>query len=154
MKRASDSRFVRRAMPLVLAATLVIGAFVVDNVFATYYFYVNWEHLQDAADTAAMAGTNYLPTNRTLALKTAKQYAEMNGVSAKEIVASKVSPDLRSITISIKRKLPFYLTGAAIGLTARTIRVTGIARVSMLPGSHPIGRAVSASLVKSKVSGA
>ena len=128
MKRA-ESVFVRRATPLVLILLTLMGAFVIDNVCATYYFYVNWMRLQRAADTAVRAGLNYLPKDRELALRTMMHYAEINGVQRTEIVSADVAGDRLSLTIRLRRRLPFYLSGAALGLHNRSIKVSSTAWV-------------------------
>jgi hypothetical protein len=133
VKRASQSRFVRKATAILLAVTVLLGGIVIDNVCATYYFYVNWMRLQKAADVATEAGLNYLPKNDSLARTTTMRYAEMNGVKPGEIVSTVVSSDKLSITIRLKRSIPFYLSAAALGLHDRAIRVTGTARLHAKP---------------------
>lgn len=100
------------AARLLLLATLIGGGVIVDGAVSRYYFYSNWIRLQTAADAAAVAGSNYLPANPTRALAVAREYAELNGVRANEIVAERVSRNDREISLHVMRTVPFYLTGA------------------------------------------
>ncbi len=102
----------RIAARLLLLATLIGGGAIVDGAAARYYFYSNWIRLQTAADAAAVAGANYLPANPARALAVAREYAELNGVRASEIVAERVSRNDREISLRVTRTVPFYLAGA------------------------------------------
>ena len=110
-----------------LALTIFAGGLILDGVGAAVYYYVNWIELQKAADAAARAGSSYLPGNPGLALRTARTYVGLNGVTVHEIQFAQVSPDQRKITIRLARRLPFYLSGFAVGLRTRWIVATGTA---------------------------
>jgi hypothetical protein len=107
--RASESPVIRKATSALLALTLVAGAVIIDSVFAQFYFYSNWIRLENAADAAANAGAVFLPANPAMALKTAHEYASLNGVRPSEIVSATIAPDDSAITIRLKRAMPFYL---------------------------------------------
>jgi hypothetical protein len=113
--RASESPLIRKATSALLALTVVAGAVIIDGVFARFYFYSNWIRLKNAADSAATAGALYLPANPAKALKTAHEYASLNGVRPNEIVSATIALDASTITIQLKRAMPFYLSGAWIG---------------------------------------
>jgi hypothetical protein len=74
-----------------------------------------------------MAGSSYLPGDPALALSTARTYVRLNGVTPHEIQLAQVSADQRRITIRLARRLPFYLTGFAVGLRTRWVVATGTA---------------------------
>ena len=88
-------------------------------------FYVNWELMQKAADSAALAGANYLPFDSSSAQKSAVTFAENNGILANEIAGTQVSADQLSITVSLARTVPYYfarvlgMTDAAVNVAAR-----------------------------------
>jgi len=110
-----------------LVMTIFAGALILDGVGAAVYYYVNWIQLQKAADAAAKAGSSYLPGNPGLALSTARTYVRLNGVTPHEIQLAQVSADQRRITIRLARRLPFYLTGFAVGLRTRWVVATSTA---------------------------
>jgi hypothetical protein len=132
----------RRAVVVSLVIITLLGALIVDSLGAAVYYYVNWMRLQKAADAAAIAGANYLPQDPALAINTARTYVRLNGVSTGEIISAAISPDQHQITIKLMRRLPFYLTGVAIGFHNRRIVVTGKAAT---------GRAVKGMAVKGEV---
>jgi Flp pilus assembly protein TadG len=123
--RASDSKFIRRATAVTLITTILAGAFIIDGAFEQFYFYSNWIRLQTAADAGATAGSHYLPKNPAQALATARAYAQLNGVRPDEIVSAAVSSDDGAITLDLRRGVPFYLTGIALGLVDRWIKAEG-----------------------------
>jgi hypothetical protein len=110
-----------------LVMTIFAGALILDGVGAAVYYYVNWIQLQKAADAAAKAGSSYLPGNPVLALSTARTYVGLNGVTPPEIQLAQISADQRRITIRLARRLPFYLTGFAVGLRTRWVVATSTA---------------------------
>jgi hypothetical protein len=119
-----------------LALTVVAGAFIIDGVFARLYFYSNWIRLENAAVAAANAGSAYLPTNPAMALKTAHEYASLNGVRPNEIVSATITPDDSAITIRLKRAMPFYLNGVGIGQSTGPITATDEAHAPRTPPAH------------------
>ena len=118
---------IKRAAAVMLAATILLGALVIDNVGAAVYYYVNWMRLQKAADAAALAGSQYLPKEPAMAVKTARAYARLNGIDEGEIVMAAVSPDGQHVTIKLSRSLPFYLTGVVLGINRRHVVATATA---------------------------
>ena len=133
--RASESPVIRKATSALLAITVVAGAVIIDGVAARYYFYSNWIRLENAADAAATAGSLYLPANPAMALKTAHKYASLNGVRPEEIVSTTITPDDSTITIRLKRAMPFYLSGAGLGQTTSAVTATEEAHAPRTPPS-------------------
>lgn len=125
--RASESPVIRRATVALLVITLVAGTIIIDGVFARIYFYANRVRLENAASAAVIAGSMYLPGNPTMALKTARHYASLNGMRPEEIVAATLAPDNSSISITLKRAIPFYLSGAGVGQPTRPVIATEVA---------------------------
>jgi hypothetical protein len=113
--RASESPVIRKATTILLAITLLVAAVIIDGVVARYYYYSNSIRLQNAADEAVSAALLFLPGNPAMALKIAHQYALLNGMRPEEIVSEKVAPDGSTISIELRRGVPFYLDGAVIG---------------------------------------
>jgi len=131
--RASESPVIRKATSALLALSLVAGVIIVDAVCARYYFYSNWIRLENAADAAATAGSLFLPTNPAMALKTAHEYASLNGVRPNEIVSTTIAPDGSAITIRLRRAVPFYLSGAGIGQSTGPVTATDEAHAPRTP---------------------
>jgi hypothetical protein len=134
--RASESPVIRKATSALLALTVVAGAVIIDGVFARLYFYSNWIRLENAAAAAATAGSAYLPTNPAMALKTAHEYASLNGVRPNEIVSATIAPDASAITIRLKRPMPFYLSGAGIGQSSGPVTAINEAHAPQTPPAH------------------
>jgi hypothetical protein len=134
--RASRSPIIRKATPVLLALTIVVGAVIIDGVFARIYFYSNWIKLENAAAAAAEAGALYLPANPAMALKTANQYASLNGVRPDEIVCATIAPDDYTITIRLRRTMPFYMIGAGIGQPTGPVTATDEAHAPKTPPTH------------------
>lgn len=122
--RASESPVIRKATSVLLALTLLSGAVIIDGVLARFYFYSNWIRLENAAAAAATAGSLFLPANPAMALKTAHQYALLNGVRPEEIVSATVASDDSAITVRLRRGIPFYLSGAGIGQSSGPVTAT------------------------------
>jgi hypothetical protein len=131
----------RLAAHLLLAGTIIAGAMILDSVVERYYFYSNWIALQNAAYSATIAGSTYLPSDPRRALAVAREYAELNGVRANEIVAARVAHGNRTIILTVKRAIPFYLDGAVVGDTTRSIIATA---ASPSPRSTPAHRGIQA----------
>jgi len=119
-----------------LALSVLAGVVIVDGVFARYYFYSNRIRLENAADAAVTAGSLFLPANPAMALKTAYEYASLNGVRPNEIVSTTIAPDDSTITIRLRRAMPFYLSGAGIGQPARAVTATDEAHAPRTPLAH------------------
>ena len=118
---AEKRQKIRLAARLLLAGTIITGAVILDGVAERYYFYSNWIELQNAAYSATVAGSTYLPSHPRRALAVARKYAELNGVRANEIVTAQVAHGNRTIILRVKRAIPFYLDGAVVGDTTRSI---------------------------------
>ncbi len=114
----------RLAARLLLVSTIMAGAVILDGVAERYYFYSNWIEMQNAVYSATIAGSTYLPSHPRRALAVARKYAELNGVRANEIVTAQVAHGNRTITLMVKRSIPFYLDGAVVGDTTRSISAT------------------------------
>jgi len=93
-------------------------------------FYVHWQLLQRAADSAAIAGANYLPSDTSTAQSGAVSMAEKNGILAGEITSTPVSGNDLSITVNLSRTVPYYFA-RALGMT------TGVVSVSATAGVQP-----------------
>ncbi len=130
---------IRFAARLLLAATIVAGAVILDGVAERYYFYSNWIELQNAAYSATVAGSAYLPSHPARALAVTRKYAELNGVRSSEIVIARIARDHRKIILKVKRTIPFYLDGAIVGDSARSISAT-----AMSPPAAPPHRGIQA----------
>jgi hypothetical protein len=133
----------RLAAHLLLAGTIIAGAVILDGVAERYYFYSNWIKLQNAAYSATIAGSTYLPSHPRRALAVAREYAELNGVRANEIVTARVAHGNRTIILKVKRAIPFYLDGAVVGATTRSISATA-ASPPPPPQSMPARRGIQA----------
>ncbi|HXZ88395.1 MAG TPA: pilus assembly protein TadG-related protein, partial [Candidatus Binataceae bacterium] len=89
-------------MTLVIA-TLVGAISLGADVGVLYY---SWVQLQKAADSAVLAGANYLTgvpatTDNSQVVSTTNQYAQLNGVNSGEIVSTTVAGDAKSVTIVV-----------------------------------------------------
>jgi Flp pilus assembly protein TadG len=104
-----------------LIATIALGTDVT-------VMYFNWQLLQKAADSAALAGANYLPFDSTTAQNTAVTFPTNNGIQASEIVGTPVSADRLSITVNLSRTVPYYFA-RVIGMTDAAINVTATAGI-------------------------
>ena len=93
-------------------------------------FYVHWQLLQRAADSAALAGATHLPSDTSTAQSGAVSIAEKNGILASEIVSTPVSANDLSITVNLSRTVPYYFA-RTLGLT------TGVVSVSATAGVQP-----------------
>jgi Flp pilus assembly protein TadG len=105
--------------------------------------YTNWQHLQRAADAAALAGAGYLPNDVAAAVAAAEQYASSNDTLSSEMVGTPtVAPDDLSITVKLKRTVPYYLA-RVLGLVNQDVQVSSTAGVTPdtngTSGLMPIG---------------
>jgi hypothetical protein len=122
---------------MLLALTVVAASIIIDGIAARYYFYSNWIRLENAAEAAATAGSLYLPKNPAMALKTAHEYASLNGVHPEEIVSTTIAPDDSAITIRLRRSMPFYLSGAGVGQSSGPVTASEVAHAPRTALSHP-----------------
>jgi Flp pilus assembly protein TadG len=121
MRRKSKGQTI---VVIALVMPVLLGAIALGTDVAIFYF--NWVQLQKAADSAVLAGANYLPDNTTQAIDTANQYAQTDGAKATEITSTTVSPDDLTITINLQRTVPYYFA-KVLGLTNGTVAVTASA---------------------------
>ena len=134
--RASQSPVIRKATTVLLGATLIVAAIMIDCLTARYYYYSNSIRLQNAADEAVNAGIVFLPANPAKAFKTARQYALLNGMRPEEIVSEKVASDGSTISIKLKRGIPFYLSGALIAPSNGPVIATDMAHAPRARPAH------------------
>ena len=90
--------------------------------------------MQKAADSAALAGANYLPDNPSQAQATATQFAESNGIKASEIVSTTVSADSLSISIKLQRTVPYFVA-RVLGLTTGVVTTSATATPQFPPST-------------------
>jgi hypothetical protein len=139
------------AVIMVLLTTAMLGAVAMGTDAALLY--VNWVNLQKAADSAAVAGAEYLPdasfsaadascvSYSADAQKAACSYALLNKVAAAEIQSIQVAADSKSITIKLQRNVPGFFS-RVLGMTTYPVGVTATAAsqpVSATGQSIPIG---------------
>jgi hypothetical protein len=118
---------------LVLVALMIpalLGAVALGTDATMFYF--NWVQLQKAADSAALAGANYLPDNPSQAQTTASQIAQNNGVKASEIVSTTVAANNLSISITLRRTVPYYVA-RVLGLTSGIVTTAATATPQFPP---------------------
>jgi len=127
-KRAKGQTLVIAA----LAMVGLLGGVSMGTDVAMLYF--NWVQLQKAADAAVLAGANYLPDNPSQASATANQFAVSNGVKAAEIASTTVASDDLSITMNLKRTVPYYFA-RVLGLTSANVAATATAGAPYAPST-------------------
>ncbi len=121
------------AIVFAIALPVLLGAVALCTDVGV--FYLNWEYMQKAADAAVLAGANRgLPYDPALAIQTAEQYAEMNGIKADEIVYTKTSDDDMSISMKISREVPYYF-GKVLGLKQGPVTVAATAGLKSAGGA-------------------
>src|SRR5690348_1306471 len=101
-----------------LAALSLVGGLALGTDLSIMY--ANWEWLQKAVDSAALAGANYLPEQPSRAQTTATTYATANGLTSSEVGTPTVSNGNLEITVTASRTVPYYF-GRVIGLTNQVI---------------------------------
>lgn len=138
-KRTRKSRG-QIAIVFAVALPVLLGAVALCTDVGV--FYLNWEYMQKAADAAVLAGANRgLPYDPALAIQTANQYAELNGVKADEIVYTKTGEDNMSLSMKITREVPYYF-GKVLGLKQGPVTVAATAGLKSAGGACgflPIG---------------
>jgi len=115
---------------------VLLGAVALGTDVAIFYF--NWVQLQKAADSAALAGANWLPDNASQATTTANQFAQSNAVKASEIVSTTVAADRLSISITLQRTVPYYLA-RVLGLTNGIVTTSATAAPQFPPSTLNAG---------------
>ena len=129
-------------MTLVIA-TLVGAISLGADVGVLYY---SWVQLQKAADSAVLAGANYLTgvpatTDNSQVVSATNQYAQLNGVNSGEIVSTTVAGDAKSVTIVVQRTVPYFFA-RVLGLSQGVVSATATAAIkdTIAPmGMLPIG---------------
>ena len=124
---------------LAMSLPALIGALALSTDVAVLYF--NWQSLQSAADSAAVAGASYLPSNPPQAISTANIYAANNGILVSEITSTTVSADSNSLNIQLRRTVP-YSFALLLGLVTGTVSAQATARLQTIGktiGVTPIG---------------
>ncbi len=117
---------------IALVMPALLGAIALGTDVAIFYF--NWVQLQKAADAGVLAGANYLPDNPTQATNTANAYAENDGAAASEIQSTTVSPDDLTISMTLKRTVPYYFA-KVLGLSNGTVSVSASASPQYAPST-------------------
>ena len=115
-----------------LALPVLLGAIALGTDVTIFYF--NWIQLQKAADSAALAGANYLPDNPSQAVTAANQLAQANGIKTSEIVSTTVAADDLSISIKLQRTVPYFLA-KVLGLTSGTVATAATAAPQFPPST-------------------
>ncbi len=131
MRRYSYS-FHRQAgqIAIVYAAALIvlIGALGLCGDVAVMYY--NWLSMQKAADAAALAAANDLPEDPDAAKTVAKQYAQLNGLSAAEVgdpvVVVPNDGSTSTITVNASRNVPYFFA-RVLGFRQQLVQVSATA---------------------------
>ena len=127
------------AVILALVLPALIGAVALGTDVAIFYF--NWVELQKAADSAVLAGATFLPATPSVAVSTAQNYAELNGIQNSEIVYVQVASNNMSIAMKLQRTVPYYFA-RVLGLTSGIVAVSAVAGIeasNSASGLVPIG---------------
>jgi Flp pilus assembly protein TadG len=144
MKRQMKYSKGQIAVIMTLVMGVLLGACGLGADVGVLYY--NWEVLQKAADSAVLAGANYLTavpstTNNTTVTNTANTYAESNGISTSEIISTTVAADAKSVSMKVQRTVPYYF-GRFLGLNQGVVSVyatAGINDTVSPSGFLPIG---------------
>ncbi|HUY28765.1 MAG TPA: pilus assembly protein TadG-related protein [Candidatus Binataceae bacterium] len=121
--RSSDGQI---AILFALAIAGLLGGMALCTDVSVMY--LNWQRMQKAVDSAALAGATYLPEDSVNAILTAQTYGADNGLRSSEMPIPTVSIGASSstITVSASRQVPYYF-GRVLGLTSQLISVTATA---------------------------
>ena len=141
-----------QALVVVIAAIpAILGAMTLVIDIGNAYF--NMLEIQTASDSAVLAGGLYLPSYPDQAISFARQYANSNGLTDSEITSISVTPDDKTVTISVSRSLPCYLcailgestahaqvtSGSSTGSGLRANATSGIVPIRAAAEIVPIG---------------
>jgi Flp pilus assembly protein TadG len=108
-QRGQTTLMVAIAMPVFIGGlTLLID---VGSLFMEHV------RLQTGCDSAVLAGGNYLPGYPDMAVSTASQYAQANGILVGEITSITVASDQKSLSIAVTRNVPCYFC-SALGISS------------------------------------
>lgn len=127
------------AVVMALASAALIGAIALSTDVGLLYY--NWGLLQKAADSAVLAGANYLPGDAAIAISTANSFAAQNGIANAEVDSTTVAADQMSIGIHLTRTVPYYFA-KMVGLSAGVVTVqatAGLAGVGSVSRMVPVG---------------
>jgi hypothetical protein len=111
--------------PLVAGIVAVLLAVIALGTDISVHYY-NWVQMQKAADSAVLAGANWLPDDPSRSIATAKTFAQSNGITAAEISSTSVAQNNLSITMVVKRTVPYYFA-QVLGMTSATLQVQATA---------------------------
>jgi Flp pilus assembly protein TadG len=114
------------AVVMAIAVAGLVGAMALSTDVGLLYY--NWGLLQKAADSSVLAGAQYLPTNQAGGITAASNIAGLNGITSDEIVSTTVAADQNSITINLKRTVPYYLA-LVVGLRSGQVIASATAAV-------------------------
>jgi Putative Flp pilus-assembly TadE/G-like len=109
LRRFAD-RGLRKGQALVIviaAIPAILGSLTLVVDIGNAFF--NKLEIQTASDSAVLAGGLYLPAAPDQAISFARQYANYNGLKNSEITSITVTPDNKTVTISVSRALPCFL---------------------------------------------
>ena len=112
-----------RVTLLVLATITLPGMLIAQSIAARAYYNLNSQSLQLVGTMAVRVGAEYLPTDPRTAVLIADRYARRCGIASNEIISTDVSADDNTLTITLNRKVPEFLSLLALGLPDRTISV-------------------------------
>jgi hypothetical protein len=101
----------------------------VHSILVKLYYNLNLQQLQTAADIAVRARGEYLPGNPRGTIATADVYACRYGVAQDEIAFTGRTLNDLTLTIRLRRRIPWYTAASAIDLAHRTITVTATEQV-------------------------
>lgn len=128
------------AVIFTLASVTLIGAMALGTDIALLYF--NWMRLQKAADAAALAGANYLPTDTADAISQAEAFVRTNGIQAGEYDTPTLSNSDTEITVSLHRTVPYYFA-RVLGLNSGQVSVVATAQAPYSPTTIGSGTSTS-----------
>jgi Flp pilus assembly protein TadG len=139
--RFRDKRFSRGQAAIVatLAIPTLVGAIGLGTDLAILFY--NWSVLQNAVDSAVLAGSTYLPSSPSLASTTASNYGQQNDLTANDSTSIALSNNNMAITMTASRAVPYYFA-RVFGFKSKTIAVTAMAQVQSVgaaAGLVPIG---------------
>jgi hypothetical protein len=124
---------------MALASATLIGAIALCTDVGLLYY--NWGLLQKVADAAVLAGANYLPDDAAGAVSAANSFASQNGIAAGEVNSTTVAADHMSITVQLKRTVPYYFA-RVVGLSSGLVTAqatAGLEGAGAVNGMVPIG---------------
>ena len=119
-KKASANR---KAL-LLLGTAVNVVAFSLHSFLVHICYQINYAGLLNAANRAVRDGVSYLPADPGTAIQVAARSLRLAGVPTDEIVFTRVIPNDHTLTISLKQRLPIYMTLLAVGLPSHEISVT------------------------------